>query len=211
MPLEIRKSVTNDISWAIWHINERLEELVESWSLSEFDRDYLDKVTHQRKKKEYLAGRLVIRHLAQEMKLDFSGIYKDEWGKPHLINTNHQVSISNSYPYAAAIINGKDPVGIDLEIPSPKLVKIAPKFLNEEELEFSKNDPEKLCVLWCAKEALYKIFGRKRLIFKENLKVSPFQCEKEGVLQGQILIGNSNQEYKLHYELWNDYIICHNV
>src|SRR5690606_36591656 len=99
---------------------------------------------------------------------DFNISY-DENGKPYL-NNGLAFSISHSGIYAAIIIN-KTGCGIDIEKISPKVERIKHKFLNDTDLELidSLDDyPLKILTMyWCAKEALYKLYGNKKLIFKD--------------------------------------------
>ena len=50
-----------------------------------------------------------------------------------------------------------------------------------------KTDFEYKCqVIWSAKEALYKLWKQGNVLFKENLRVHPFERAKFGVTQAEI-------------------------
>lgn len=135
------------------------------------DPEQVDSIAHDHRRKEWLAGRFMIAQLAQLLDIEFDNIYTDDYGKPHLNGSDAQVSISHADSYVVAMINRDGPCGIDVEGLRPKLQKLAPKFLSSPELLMAQNDVRKLAIMWGAKEALYKLHGRKQLIFKENLAI----------------------------------------
>ncbi|MES2484813.1 MAG: 4'-phosphopantetheinyl transferase superfamily protein, partial [Bacteroidota bacterium] len=71
--------------------------------------------------------------------------------------------------------------GIDMELQREKVITIADKFV---ETEFACLDPlhleeymRKLIVIWCVKEAVYKMVSRPGLSFKQNISVFSFNIE----------------------------------
>jgi len=59
---------------------------------------------------------------------------------------------------------------LDLEIIQGKARKVCAKFLNSDELlSFHTNSDLEMTKVWSAKEALYKLAGRKELNFKTDL------------------------------------------
>src|SRR5690606_17907428 len=99
----------------------------------------------------------------------------------------HHISLSHSYPYVTVIIDTEKSVGIDLEHFKSKLLRIAPRMFSPLELKDAGNSVEKNCVYWSAKEALMKVYGKKDLVFSENLLVESFKLESTGVLTGHII------------------------
>lgn len=206
MPVEKIVRDTNR-SWGLWLIQEDekvlQEQLVNLYPVP-------DTITHLNKRLEWLAGKLLIRELLQSINLPFNGIVKNEYGKPFLKNLPHHISLSHSYPYVAAIIDSEKTVGIDLEQPKEKLLRIAPRILATSELADAGDDLTKHCVYWCAKEALIKVYGKKDLTFAENLIISPFQLEKEGNITGRIIVGNSETTIPLQYKIFKDFVVAFN-
>jgi phosphopantetheinyl transferase (holo-ACP synthase) len=143
--------------------------------------------------------------------LKFSGIRKDEFGKPFPVDSNYQLSLSHSYPYVAALIDSSQSVGIDLEQPKSKLLKIAPRVLSREELADAGNDLVKHCIYWCAKEAMIKVYGKKDLVFAENLIVAPFTLFSEGDIVGRIIVRGIETKVPLHYNVHNDFVVVMNT
>jgi len=109
------------------------------------------------------------------------------------------------------IFHYTEAVGIDLEKPRDKILKIAKKFLNGVEQAFSRLDVVKTTILWSVKESLYKLHGRKFVVFSENLEAKPFQLEKEGLIQGLIKIDSNIDEINLQYICYEDFVITYTI
>jgi 4'-phosphopantetheinyl transferase len=190
--------------WAVWRIDEPEEFLATQVPVSDACPE---EIQFPRKRLEWLAGRVLLKHLASESGLNYQGVIKDEFGKPFLKSLDYQISISNSFPYVAAQIHPKKSVGIDLEQPRPKLFNVMERVLTDAEWEDGANDLRKLCVYWCAKEALYKIYGKRSLIFNEHIQVKPFVLGENGTLEGSIREENEEKILFLDYWMEADFIL----
>jgi 4'-phosphopantetheinyl transferase len=210
MPVHDIEKVNANRLMAIYHITETYNDLLLQLNPNTKDRDLLLTFTHDQKKLEWVAGRLTLKYLTEEFGLEYHGIQKDAFGKPSLRGHKVEISLSHSYPYVAAILDSTMDVGIDLEQPKDKLIKIGPRFLNTTELKDAGNDLRKLCILWCAKEALYKIYSAKGLIFKENLFIHPFERKQSGFLDALISINDKQWRYLIKYEDRGDFLIAFN-
>lgn len=210
MPI-IKYENNTGYTWAIWEITESEDALAELTSLNSDEKAELSIIKHPNKRLEFLAGRLVLKEIVIKRNKEFSGIYKDDCGKPHLVNSTCAISLSHSFPLAGAIIHEGEFAGIDIEKPQAKLVKIAPKFLSKEENKKAGLNEVRLCIYWCAKETLYKIYGRRQLLFSENIFVDPFETEIEGITYGQITLPQHKQIHKLRYLNMGSHIICFNI
>ena len=210
MPI-IKYENNTGYTWAIWEITESEGVLAELASLNSDEKTELSLIKHPNKRVEFLAGRLVLKEIVVKRNKEFSGIYKDDCGKPHLVNSTGAISLSHSFPLAGAIIHEGEFAGIDIEKPQAKLVKIAPKFLSKEENKNAGLNEVRLCIYWCAKETLYKIYGRRQLLFSENIFVDPFETEMEGITYGQIALPQHKKIHKLRYLNMGSHIICFNI
>ena len=208
MPLILHEKLHEHSSWALWHIEEDLAALQGSLHSEQLLLDQPVDSKPKKQRLEWLASRLLIRQLAEEHGLYKPVIVKDEFGKPFLHHSPFQISLSHSFPYAAAIIHQQQPVGIDIEMARLQLSKVAPRILHPEELSSAGNELKKLCIYWAAKEALYKCYGRRGLIFKEEILIEPFQLQQEGLLRGRIHTSTVKKEYTLHYRHQNELLIC---
>ncbi|MBI2967519.1 MAG: 4'-phosphopantetheinyl transferase superfamily protein [Bacteroidetes bacterium] len=128
---------------------------------------------------------------------------------PCLVNQPWNVSVSHSGNHLACILTDLPHAGIDIEQISPRIEKIANRFLHESEKKTisGKNRLEKLYVIWCAKETLYKIFKKGGLIFSENLIIDPFEYSKKGEISGAIQTKDFVRKFYLFYEEFRGHIL----
>jgi 4'-phosphopantetheinyl transferase len=203
MPLEKIDSI-NSHTWALWKIEENETFLTNQ--LDPFEK-IPETISNSQKRLEWLAGRLLVKKLMEINHLPFQGVTKNEFGKPFLKGNDYQLSLSHSYPYVAALIHSTNSVGIDLEQPKPKLLRIAPRVLDANELRDAGEDLTKHCIYWCAKETLIKVYGKKDLTFAEHLKISPFSLADRGHLIGRIIVNNRETSIPLWYSVNENFVV----
>lgn len=136
-------------------------------------------VSHPMQRIEWLACRVAIRQLVEAQGASYRGLQKDEFGKPHLIDSPWHISLSHTTGWAAAVLHRSRPVGIDIEPIRDQFRRVVPRVLSESEIAHAAGDPNRLAVYWCAKEALYKRYGKRQLTFREHLHVEPFADQDE--------------------------------
>jgi phosphopantetheinyl transferase len=202
MPVARITSLGENSCWALWKIEEEEEDL--SYQAME---SCPEDVISSQKRLEYLAGRALMKSMMEQLGHGYVGMRKDEAGKPFLKNSDYQVSLSHSFPYAAAQVHYSRPVGIDLEQPKEKLLRIASRILSPSEEEDAGDQITKHCIYWCAKEALYKIHGKRGLHFNSQLLLYPFQLKANGDLVGRIVVDGLNREIALEYLVEKDYVL----
>jgi 4'-phosphopantetheinyl transferase len=204
MPLLKIQKISEQSGWALWFITETEQEL------SEISGQPIDsKIVSYPKRLEWLAGRALIKSLVEQCGMDFHGLEKDDYGKPYLKKHTHPISLTHSFPYVAAQIDPTIQVGIDLEQPKQKLLTVAHRVLSLQELDDAGTDITKHCVYWCAKEALYKSYGKRGLHFADHLNVAPFTLKRNGELQGKIIADGYSNELELIYSIQPDYVLVH--
>ena len=207
MPLCKSESVANGTEWALWHIEEEMDDLWHQLNPSPDQQHELQFIHHPQKKLEWLASRLVIRHLVSRTGHEYSGVYKDAFGKPHLTQLPLQISIAHSFPFAVAAIHRSQPVGIDIEYPRKKLLKIRDRFLNPEEAKMTGDNLRQLCIFWAGKEVLYKIYGRKKLIFKQHMHLSNHSLDTPDLI-GSITYDGYQEKFQIKVDQFRDYFIA---
>lgn len=212
MPIIKHEQINAKSSWVIWRIDETIEDFLQKVTLDECDKKDLEAIRHEDKKREWFSSRLAVKHLLGARQLKFNGIKKDQFNKPFLKDHSSHISISHSFPYAAAIMHTEKPVGIDIERPRTKILSVAKKFLNEEERDFAGDDLDVLSILWSAKEVLYKIHGRKRLTFKHHLAIRPFKKNHDHPISCSIIFGEDHfQSYQLKFQKINAHYVVFNL
>ena len=203
MPLE-KIAIETDRVWALWRITEN--EIHLSRELSGVE-EVPESFTNSKKRLEWLAGRVATKEAMKSLNLNFHGITKDEFGKPFPKMSEFHLSLSHSFPYAAVLLDRRSPVGIDLEQPKEKLLKIAPRIHHADELHDLGADVVKHCIYWCAKESMVKRYGRKDLIFAVNMFIQPFQRKDEGNITGKLITADSESIIPMHYVVYDTFIV----
>ena len=169
MPLYKSIRVNDFTKVLVWKIEESLEELTHGIELTNSSKKRvkaMKSAIHQR-------GFMSIRQLLKQAGYEDADVYYDVFGKPHLKDKNY-ISITHSFSFTAIIISENNPVGIDIEKQRDKIVKIAHKFTPIEEYNTIANHDalvSKLTIVWGAKESLYKIYGKKKLLFLHHIYI----------------------------------------
>lgn len=210
MPVFEINKINPSTTIGLWEIQEDVDFLFDQLNLSKEDLQLYHSFANDTRRKHWLSYRNLINTLIPNA-LD-NGIRYDENGKPFLEGKSHHLSVSHAGSYSAAIISNTNQVGIDIEVIHPRIEKITEKYLNNYEIENlgSEFRLEKLYVLWSAKEALYKMYGKRNLLFKEHMKIEPFVFSAGGgELSGRISNAFINHNYRLYYKQLNQYILVY--
>ena len=166
MPVIVQKSISNNISLSIWSIEESLDFFLSNLRLTKNCEQRLDKLKSDEMKKQFLAVRKLIQ--LNEISLD-SLRYSSE-GIPFL-NNEKNISISHTKGFSAIAISPK-PVGIDIQDFRDKILNISTKFINSEEIDLiDPSSIKELTLVWCIKEATYKVCRKPGLDFKDEIKI----------------------------------------
>lgn len=173
------------------------------WKISENEDFFLQKVpqhrdiTHPHKRLQHLAGRFVLQELYPDF--PYALIRIADTRKPFLSNEAYHFSISHCADYAAAIVSIDQRVGIDVELTTSKMERIAPKFLHPDERQLLEDTKALLhsrftdhplnkdqwllhTLFWSAKEAVYKWFGLGGIQFNEQIIFTGIELHQPGVI-----------------------------
>ncbi|WP_299985084.1 4'-phosphopantetheinyl transferase superfamily protein [uncultured Pontibacter sp.] len=168
-------------------------------------------LAHPRRQREWLASRALVYQLLQQFTSEPLPLLRDATGKPVFAESPFQLSITHSPRLAAVILSEKYDVGIDIEQVSAKALRVADKFLTEQEKLFTAADEQQTCLYWSAKETLYKMYSQKQLIFKENLLVEPSHGPENNLLQGHVITDNFSKLYQIHHEVLHNHVLTYSV
>jgi 4'-phosphopantetheinyl transferase len=207
MAIAFRLQVDEDTEFALWKIEEEAESLYNQLQLNDVEKAYVESIGNGKRHLHWLGTRVLLRTMLNTS--DYIDCQVDEHGKPYLVDIPYHISLSHSFDYAAVMISKSKPVGIDIELISPKVERIAHKFLKPEELARITPDHkvEQLYVCWCAKEAVYKCNGRKVISFLDHIYLDPFNGYENGHLHARILKHDFEMDYDVHYLHFDDYMI----
>jgi phosphopantetheinyl transferase len=203
----LRKIIDEHTLYAVWKISESAEELRSAICLRKGEEALYQSFVAESRKKQWLAYRLLIREL---LKPDEFPVEYDSSGKPFLAGSDFHISVTHTDDLAAVIISSHAKVGIDIEKIRPRIEKVRDKFLSGEESSMigKERELEQLTLAWCAKEALYKLYGKRNLDFRENISVEiPFYAGMK--FKAEINFGGKRDKYQLFSELTGGYILVY--
>jgi phosphopantetheinyl transferase len=131
-------------------------------------------VTHPHKRLQHLAGRFLLQFLFPDF--PYHLIQLADTRRPYLPNEEYHFSISHCGDYAAAIVSKTSRVGIDIEIPTQRIIRIKDKFLSPQEktgwqADDLKPDIISLTLLWSCKEAVFKWYGNGGIDFSDHIQL----------------------------------------
>jgi len=175
MPLYKTLTPNSQTTVKIWKITESYTDLLEAITLKPENMQrvlVMKSELHQR-------GFLSVRHLLALFGYTDEDLIYDQNGKPHLKDGKH-ISITHSFTFSGVVVSDTV-VGIDIEKQRPKIGVIAHKFMDYEFQYLDAEDKEyinKLTIVWCIKESLYKLFATPGLSFLQHTLVVPFTLEE---------------------------------
>lgn len=153
-----------------------------------------------RKRSEWLASRALLYKIAGLT--ERARCLYDDFGKPYLEGIDKHISLSHSELWCAAMVSDL-PCGVDVQVYSDTLRRIADRFLTPADLllvEQSVNPMHHLHILWGAKECMYKAYGKRKLGFREHIYISSLDPVAEKGL-GEINYEGIHLPYEIYYRM----------
>lgn len=155
----------------------------------------------QRRRNEYLSWRAAVRReLGRDVKIDY-----DETGAPRVDIPDIYISVSHARGMIAVAI-ADCRCGIDIESLDRRFEHVADRYMSLRERALSA-DPQWPAVVWCAKEAMYKLFGLRGVSLRDDLTIE--SCDSDGrKLVGRIVGGG---RCTINIKKIKDYIVASTV
>lgn len=186
---------THVLLWKVDEPMEFFEEIPTNWpSIS---------TQNPIKRTESLAVRYCLHELCKRLELKDIVFKQDERDRPYLQNSDWKISLTHSFPYVAAACCRSHEIGIDIEKKGRKIEKIAPRFLNTDELDDRADNHNALTLAWSIKESIYKAANIPGLSFREAIALVPHTEETEG--NASLLQGAKSATY--YWEEYEDFVI----
>lgn len=201
MPVFQQKNVSDQTKVGIWHITESIKELTELYQ-NIYSKPIIQSKSETRVK-QWISTRLLLKIFFNDVDINY-----DQLGKPTLSN-GWNISISHSGDYVAISINQKENCGIDIEQISSKVERIKHKFLNDSDLR-NVLSIKHLTLFWASKEALYKYYGKKEVLFIEHLFIESFSPSSNS-FYGIIKLNDFEVKLKMKWEIIEDYILVYTL
>ncbi len=215
MPFKLTEShqivqLSNDFKLAFQKVNyknfEKLENSIKA-SVFSFD-EYYNSMSNKKRKTEWLSIRQLLINMGDDV-----DIYYDEHGKPHFTEGSEHLSISHSKESIAVSMHKSKEHGVDLQFLTPKIKRIRDKYLREEEIKaLQSSSTLELSVYWSMKEALFKLYGKKDIFLKENIRIIGLQ-ELNGkyTAKGEIINIPEKIEVDMEAILLEDYVLAYTL
>jgi phosphopantetheinyl transferase len=199
MPVILNKIIDEHTKLAVWKIEETEEELFRGLQLKAHELDFIASLNNGKRLLHWLSTRLLLRTMLQTN--DYIDSRMDDQGKPYLVNGDYQISFSHSFDYASVMISKDKHVGVDIELIKDKIQKIKNKFLKPAELSGlpEQDNTLALYICWCAKEAIYKWYGKKGLEFKQHIDIYPFVPQDAGVVKARAVLPEGEVMLEVEY------------
>jgi|GEM_PF-596655 len=198
MPFNTKTDLDNGGVVALWSLTEtenELKKMLEKAGIQD-SNDELKVIKVARKRKQWMAARLLLKHLIPT----FKEITYDQFGAPYIVDHEMNVSLSHSSGHIATILHKTHEVGIDVQVEDRKLKRIATKFLNADEMKRYKKKKESLNylhLLWSAKEAVFKVH-RHHMAFKK-IRTADFKLTEKGSMSIEADRFDGQHEHEVHF------------
>lgn len=207
MAITLHEHLREPGEWGLWQISETEEWLRENVDCFPAEVASLNAIRGEGRRREFLAARILLHHMSGR---DERGeLYKDDAGKPHLRDSHFHVSISHTVDYAAAIAH-PNPCGVDVQRIVPRIRRLADKFVGEAERKqlLPEHELTQLHLIWSAKEAMYKAFGRREIDFRKHLFVD-FEGYTPGKTHGSAYLRRDDVEmlFTLDFRVFDTFVL----
>lgn len=210
MPL-FQQYQSNTYQWGIWKLEEEFDELFSRLPAEGRD-EYLqgiDKFTSDSRRREWLAIRVLLFELLGEMK----NISYMSSGKPYLADHSAYLSISHTKGYMSVIVSKNHKVGIDIEQRRDRVLKVAHKYVREDERTFFLPEDEitSLLLIWSAKEVMFKCLEESEIDFREHLYVQLPANSLESYMFCSEFRTSTKQNFQIHFLIHPDFVMTWTV
>ena len=201
MPIFFQHPISETTRLGIWKIEET-EEFFKGNVPQHRD------VTHPHKRLQHLAGRFLLQFLFPDFPYELIKIADTR--KPFLPDEQFHFSISHCGDYAAAIVSKDRRVGVDIEIPVEKVLRIKDKFLSENEKKMfntqqSMFNIQLVTTLWSCKESVFKWYGDGGVDFREDIHLKK---QHEGNETIDCFFPKKDQSLSVHYRQFDHLVLA---
>lgn len=203
----IRKEHTsNNGLLGLWKITENKEELLQLFpdGLRAKAHDHVSGMKSERRAREWLSTRLMLQLLLND---EEKIVRHRRDGRPYIPDGSYNISISHTTEYAAILLHETQNVGIDIEIRSERIERLASKFISETEFVDESQKTVHQLLHWSAKESIFKQMDEIEIDFKQHLHIKPFTPQEKGIINALETKSERHRNYELEYEIHPDYVL----
>lgn len=199
----------DDVEILIWKSEESIEETLLFFApgVQDVHKERMESIKYEKRKKEYLCARLLIDIIAGAgQRVEYL-----ESGRPYLLDSNKEISISHTKDYIAVIADEDKRVAIDIEVFGKTVERVKHKYCTQSELDYLSDDVDvrsvQLHLIWSAKETAFKLLDEKGIYFDEHLCILPFNLDKEGEMHCNVIKDNTVRDIKMAYKVFDEFVM----
>lgn len=197
MAIILNNFAGDDSLSAIWKIEEDEQTLLKQYVLSNYDKNLLDDISSTGRRLEILSTRAALQTLNSKLTITYKG------RKP--VCNQGYVSISHSDTLVAVIWHPIKQPTIDIELYDTRIIRIAKRAFNTNELKFANDNIEKLTKIWSCKECIYKIANKSAVEFKKQIIISDFY--NNNIIKCEFKDDETIQTYYLNHTSFCDHAL----
>lgn len=195
MALLFINEIDKDVRLGVWKMEENLN-YEQFASLPFYDR--LMSLSENRRKETAFVYSLLFTMTGNKNLV----IGHETSGKPYV--EGYKIGISHTKGFVSVILSTSCDVAVDIEYINTRVLRIADRFLREDEKPDIIPDVIPTLLFWCAKETIYKLYSDERLTF-QNVKI--MDAEQGGALCGNNLI--TGESVRIDYTFNKDYVLTY--
>lgn len=149
------------------------------------------------RRNEHLAWRRVVRReLGRAISIDYNAV-----GAPVVSTPDTYISVSHGAGCVAVAISDSR-VGIDIESTERDFAYVRSRYMSPEEEQLS-SDTNWPAMVWAAKEALYKLYGKRGIGLRDELQIESYDANTQQ-LKARVGV---DKEALVDIELYDDTVV----
>lgn len=211
MPLIHHSLLSTGAGIWIWRLTETSTDFIKFLAPPDIF-EILNKIPHPRKQLEKMATRALLNQLNTIKRID---IQYNELGAPSLYGEDGHISISHSDTHVGLLFHPLERCGLDLETISPRVLKIASRFLNAVENAWIRPAKalEDTTLIWSTKEALFKTLGGGGIHFAAELVVYEpvFTAAREGHGEATYRGHKGEKDFYYQFKYLDNVLMVHSI
>ena len=203
MPFYKQIWLNADTAIQLWELNESPIDLLPWAELNLSEKAQLESIRNHKRQCEFLAIRIMLKKVWKDRQ-----IYYTDCGAPYLEGEETYISVSHSKRFVS-LMHSKYPCGVDIESIESKALKVAGKFLNDEEKKFIGEEfpARDATLLWSAKESLYKLLKLEGIDFATQLCIDRVENHDSRKIHSEIHSEKASTNHELNFEIIEDQIL----
>lgn len=126
---------------------------------------------NDKRRREHLAWRRIVREeLGTNVAIDYNAV-----GAPTVDTPNTYISVSHGADMVAVAI-ADEAVGVDIEAVERNFDRVKSRYMSDVESALDDNH-DWAAMVWCAKEAIYKLYGRREVDLMDDIHITAYNPE----------------------------------